>query len=234
MHLGKTDRTTRFVNRIDGDRRQQEMPEAAEPIGPDVLGEGLRGCGHVHLGALHPGDISEEALARVGKTPGILRSADIQGYVRFAERGIIRERVSPLLEGVLRMCPVVKADEGELAAALGYFGVDPPGFIRRFGIEEIVVTAGSRGGRVMTRTGEDIVYEAKPVECPGSTVGAGDVFFAAYLVHRFYRGTDIRTSADRASDLAARHVGGRHITPGALSLGQAVAESTQRERGNAT
>jgi len=217
LHTGSSARTTRFVNRVEGDTRTQELPQVAEPIRRKQIDDALKGLFHVHIGALHPDDIDPRVFECI-RAAGLFASADIQGYVRFSDRGRVIQRVSDRAETVLRLVSVLKTDEEELQALTSFFGVDAGRLIRQFEIEEILVTAGSRGGYLLTKEEEVIPYRARTVEKPRSTVGAGDVFFAAYLAERYYRRQDIRASLDSASELAARQVEGRYIPPEALAL----------------
>ncbi|HOD36832.1 MAG TPA: PfkB family carbohydrate kinase [Syntrophales bacterium] len=221
LHAGSSPQTTRFVNRIEGDARTQELPRVAEPIRRKQIEGVLKGLFHVHIGALHPDDIDPRVFKCI-RTAGLFASADIQGYVRFSDQGRVIQRVSDRAENILRLVSVLKADEGELQALTGFFKVDAGKLIRQFEIEEILVTAGSRGGYLLTKEEEVIPYRARAVEKPRSTVGAGDVFFAAYLAERYYRRKDIRVSLDSASELAARQVEGHYIPPEALALREGI------------
>lgn len=217
LFTGPSSRTTRFVNRIEGDGRTQELPQVAEPIRRKQIEGALRDLDHVHIGALHPEDIDPQVFDCIGTT-GLFATADIQGYVRFSDRGRVVRRVSELAGAVLGLVSVLKADEGELEALTNFFGVDALGLIRQFEIEELLVTAGSRGGYLLTRRDGLNPYRARIVKEPRSTVGAGDVFFAAYLAERYYHRKDIRASLDSAAEIAARQVEGSYIPPGALVL----------------
>ena len=219
LFAGPSSRTTRFVNRIEGDARTQELPQAAEPIRKKQIEGVFKGLFHVHIGALHPDDIDPKVFDCI-RAAGLFASADIQGYVRFRDRGRVLQRVSEHAETVLGLVHVLKADEGELQALTSFFGVDAAELLRRFEIEELIVTAGSRGGYLLTKGDEFVPYRARVVEEPLSTVGAGDVFFAAYLAERYYQRRDIRASLDCAAETAARQVEGSYIPPGVLVLGE--------------
>jgi sugar/nucleoside kinase (ribokinase family) len=217
LFTGPSSRTTRFVNRVEGDARTQELPQVADPIRRKQIEGALKGLYHVHIGALHPDDIDPKVFDCI-RTAALFASADIQGYVRFSDRGRVIQRVSERAETVLRLASVLKADEGELQALTSFFGIEAAGLIRQFEIEELIVTAGSRGGYLLTKGDEFIPYRARIVKEPRSTVGAGDVFFAAYLAERYYHRRDIRTSLDHAAETAARQVEGSYIPPDALVL----------------
>ena len=217
VHAGAGPRTTRFVNESRGDFREQRMPEAAIPISSVQIGPFLAAVRHTHAGPLHPDDIEPEAVTLMAESKRLV-SLDVQGYLRKAEDGRIVAAVSTGLEGALRAAHIIKADEGELTLMLDHFRESLPGFLQRFRIDEAVVTRGSRGAGVWTRAGEGWHFAAEAVRRPVSTVGAGDVFFAAYLAARVYRKLDIDMAAGFAAGLAARQVAGKHLPPALLDL----------------
>ncbi|MBE9546617.1 MAG: hypothetical protein IMF10_03855 [Proteobacteria bacterium] len=217
---GHTGNTTHFINHVDinTDSRWQEMPAKADPITASQVVSVLDDVDHLHIGALHPFDIDQEVIESLNKT-NLLISMDVQGYVRYREGSRIRHRVSDNLAGALSCAGIVKADETELATILDSYKMDLAGLMRAYTIDEMVVTAGARrGGFIRNSAGDEIHYDAEPVESPACTVGAGDVFFAAYLVHRFYRGKGISVSSGLAASLAARQSEGRHISAKTLRL----------------
>ncbi|MCU0555148.1 MAG: PfkB family carbohydrate kinase, partial [Syntrophales bacterium] len=203
VHAGGSPCTTRFVNESRGDFREQLMPEAASPISSAQVSPFLATVRHFHAGPLHPDDIDPQAVALMGESKKLV-SLDVQGYLRRAESGRIVPGVSAGLEGALRASHIVKADEGELTLMLDHFRESLPGFLQRFRIDEAVITRGSRGASVWTRSGEGYHFAAEAVRRPASTVGAGDVFFAAYLAAHVYRKLDIDLAAGFAAGVAAR------------------------------
>ena len=66
LYLGDDMHTTHFINRIEGDDRQQEIPIAARPIGQTDLQKAVGPSDYILLGPLHPHDVAEEALAWLG------------------------------------------------------------------------------------------------------------------------------------------------------------------------
>ncbi|NPV05291.1 MAG: hypothetical protein HPY67_11225 [Syntrophaceae bacterium] len=217
VHAGKSPRTTRFVNESRGDLREQRMPHAAGPISAAQIEPLLATVRHVHAGPLHPDDIEPRAMALIGESRKIV-SLDVQGYLRKAENGRIVPGVSAWLGGALHAAHIIKADEGELGLMLDHFRESLPGFLQRFRVDEAVITHGSRGASVWTRFGEGCHIAAAEVRRPVSTVGAGDVFFAAYLAAHLYRGLDMDLAAGFAAGVAARQVAGKHIAPALLDL----------------
>jgi len=215
---GDSDETTHFVNYVDGFSRRQEMPRCARPIAPEQLCAVLGVVDHVHVGALHPRDISPAGLLLLrGATPVV--SVDIQGFARFREEdGAIVPRVAEILPAVLSAAHFVKVDEAELKTILQACALSLSAFTDVFAIDEVVVTQGRRGGFVRTSSGVEYRYGAKPVDRVHSTVGAGDVFFADYLVHRLYDRMGIGASCEAAAALVARQIEGRYLTSEMLAV----------------
>lgn len=216
---GHSENTTRFINHIDGDDRWQEMPAAADPVTKEQVKRVLIRATHLHVGALHPTDLDPGVLQSIRKADRLLVSLDVQGYVRSVKNNRVEEQVSENLTDALLCTSIVKADEKELAAILDSFRMTLPELLRAYRIDEIVVTAGPRGGFIRTSTGEEFHYDARPVDSRDhAVVGAGDVFFAAYLTDRLYEGKTIPVSSRRAANLVARQVEGRFITRRTLRL----------------
>jgi sugar/nucleoside kinase (ribokinase family) len=217
VRAGTSRFTTHFVNRTRGDWREQLMPEAADPITASQVKPFLAEVRHVHAGPLHPGDIEPQAMALFAESKRLV-SLDVQGYLRGEEDGRIVPGLSAGLEGALRCAHIIKADEEELTLMLDHFRSSLPGFLQRFRIDEAVITRGSRGASVWTRAGEGYHFGAEAVSRPVSTVGAGDVFFAAYLAAHVYRKLDIDLAAMFAAGIASKQVRGKHLSPQLLDL----------------
>jgi len=224
VHAGTSRLTTHFVNRAQGDWREQLMPEAAASITAGQVKPLLSEVRHVHAGPLHPDDIEPQALVLMAEAKKLI-SLDVQGYLRRTENDRIVPSLSAGLEGALRSAHMIKADEAELALMLDHFRLSLPGFLQRFRIDEAVITRGSRGASVWTRAGEGYHFGAETVRRPVSTVGAGDVFFAAYLVAHVYRRLDVDMAAMFAAGLAAKQVSGKHLPPGLLDLTGEIRET---------
>jgi sugar/nucleoside kinase (ribokinase family) len=217
VHNGRSRRTTRFVNEARGDWREQLMTEAADSITAGQVKPLLSEVRHVHAGPLHPDDIEPQAMALMAESKKLV-SLDVQGFLRRSANGRILPAVSAGLEGALRSAHMIKADEEELTLMLDHFRASLPGFLQRFRIDEAVITRGSHGASVWTRAGEGYHFGAERVRRPVSTVGAGDVFFAAYIVAHVYRRLDIDMAAMFAAGLAAKQVGGKHLPPALLDV----------------
>ena len=99
-----------------------------------------------------------------------------------------------------------------------YFQQELSEIMKGFDIEEAVISSGSKGGRVETITGEKFEYRAAMPDRVSNPTGAGDVFFAAYLLSREVNNLDISSACRYAAGIAARQVEGRYIAPDRLAL----------------
>jgi fructokinase len=136
---------------------------------------------------------SRKALRRFVATcrEGCLRVLDINFRQRFHSEEVVRES--------LHLANLLKLSDEEVPALRGYTGGagDDGAFLNgvreRFGIETVVLTLGAEGCRVLGPEG-DLRIPATPQRVV-NTVGAGDAFTAAFVLHRL-AGRDAFTCAD--------------------------------------
>ena len=214
--LGHSRRTTTFVEHVDGDERASSLEGVAAPISARQVSDALEGIDLVHLGPLHPRDLDDGVLDLLARRR-VPVSLDLQGYVRQVEDGQISHRASPALTPALALASLVKAGREEADEVVRATGRTLRELVAQFGIEELVVTAGSRGGRVLCAAGDEVEYAAVPT-IERDPTGAGDVFFATYLVSRLRDRLSVRLSCARAAAIASRHVAGEHILEATLAL----------------
>lgn len=214
---GETISTTRFVNHLEGGYRWQEMVRKARRIDPGRFYPQIKPFAHIHLGPLHPDDFHPDFLAYV-QSPNRLVTLDLQGYVRRVRGRRVSAGVSKYLRSALHAADVVKSGIRELEVVLDTFQMEAPDLVRMFRLNELLVTSGRGGGFLLNSAEEKIPFDAREAEKERDPTGAGDVFFAAYLVHRFHRSLSRIDALDRASAIAARQVAGMHIPFEALAI----------------
>ena len=214
---GKTDRTTHFINHIDGDFRRQEVFNRARPILLRHLLPALKHTDGLHLSPLHPDDIEMKILTELPYI-GLKVFVDIQGYTRKVLKKDVLAAVSRHLPDALKAADIIKATESEIKIVLDFFQMDLPKIMKSFGIKEAVITMGAKGGRVETQNGEKHYYAATRIDSVSDPTGAGDVFFATYLLSRFIRNQKIAGACRYAADIAARQVEGKFIAVDRLVL----------------
>ncbi len=217
LRVGESRHTTRFVNRIEGETRRQEMPTAADPIEWQQLSGIIGRVEILHLGPLHPDDIAHDVYSRLlsSQAPAVL---DVQGMVRRVRNHRVQPAVSEHLPDALRACAIVKADEFELDTLQRFFKVGVWHIMAEFKIQELVVTSGPKGGYVLTGDGQTVCYAGVPIQSAADPTGAGDVFFASYVIDRLIRQRSVAQACASAAALAALLVEGRFILPQTLSL----------------
>ena len=208
---GVTDRTTVFVNYVNGDQRRQEMPVRASPITAEQARHAVESADHIHLGPLHPSDIQGDLLTLVAQKK-VWVTLDVQGLVRRIDNGQVHIGISERLHPALLCSSLIKADRTELQAILDSQRMGIEDLMKVYELDEVVVTAGREGGRVTTASGEVVGYKAARVSQVVDTTGAGDVFFGAYLCSRLHERRSILESCEHAALVAAQQVSDRYIT----------------------
>jgi sugar/nucleoside kinase (ribokinase family) len=215
---GATDQTTHFVNYVLDDQRCQELRQQAGPVGTAQIQAILNRVDGLHLGPLHPYDIELDALHSLRHSgPAIF--LDVQGFTRAVKNQKVYRAVSVDITIGLTLAQIVKANDAEYKAILDFFQMPLAKLMQRFSIDEFVVTSGKNGGVVQTRCGETHHYGAVPVSSRSDPTGAGDVFFAAYILARLAYQKGIQDACGYAAHLAARQVAGEYITRDRLDLG---------------
>ncbi|MBN1779663.1 hypothetical protein JW948_00925 [bacterium] len=212
---GTTQRTTSFINSYDGDNRSQSMPHAAETIMPDQIIGAWGETAHIHLGPLHPQDLSPDIY---GLDFGSrLVFLDVQGLTRAVRHGRIVPAVFPEIEKALTAAHFIKTDESELNLILEYLQIPVTRMASMFHIQEIIETRAHTGG-VVHSSDASYFFDAAPKQEIIDTTGAGDVFFAAYLNERIFHHKNIQESCKQAARLAAHHIEGQWIQSDLLIL----------------
>jgi len=209
--------TTQFLNHYEHHRRTQKLFARADPIRLAGHEELMGQHGHIHLGPLHPQDISTQDLHLLSD-PRLLVTLDVQGYVRSIQNQRIVAEASPLLSEVLPNVQILKGDVDEVNLLLGYFSCSMDELIQRFSISELIVTDGENGGVVYGQSGELYRYESSGDLSPADTTGAGDVFFAVYLHARLYVKKSIYEAVQTARSTTEAFILGNFFPANALLL----------------
>ena len=220
---GTTTHTTQFINIFTGDQRRQKLPTTASPIKAYQIEGILDATGCIHLGPLHPMDIDSDCINLIeeAKLPVFL---DVQGYTRRIEDAEVYTGVANQIKASLKISRIVKANDSEFESILRYFDTDPANLLARYNIEEFIVTQGRKGGFVIDNKNSEVRFRAVPVQSSGDPTGAGDIFFAAYVVGRFMKKMDISNACAYAAELTALQISGNYITEDRLGL-SAIGES---------
>lgn len=170
--------TSGFDHDYEGEVRRTTVTEIGDPWTPadaDHLGAGIA---WVHVGPLLRSDFPSETVAALA-AGGRRVSLDAQGLVRVP-------RLGPLVQdgdfdpAVLASVSVLKLSEEEASiVARGRFDAST---VRALGVEEILVTLGSRGEDVWV---DGAVTRVATTPVLGvETTGAGDAFMVAYVSAR--------------------------------------------------
>ena len=207
---GKSKQTTHFVNNQDGPRRDQMMIQAARKIEFKQIQQIIGVVDGLHLGPLHPLDIDPQTYLML-KNSNQKIFLDVQGLTRKIVDRQICTAVSEHLASGLQTAHIIKANGRENRAILDFYRINLAEFMHRFKIEEYVVTLGINGGFVQTCLGDKIDYKAAASGAVEDPTGAGDVFFAAYIVNRFFKQMQIRDACQSAAKIAARQIAGNYI-----------------------
>ncbi len=226
LHTEKTEKMTTFINRYDGDQRMQELPACAAPITTTHAMKYMNQTDHIHLGPLHPEDIDPNLYLSIPK--GKIVSCDLQGLVRSVTKDKILLQSSPYVENALTCSDIIKVDERELQTILNSLSISLLHLQRQYDVKEIVITKGKKGGTILSESGKEMNYDPSPANQIGDTTGAGDVFFAAYLVARLYQKQNITESSRYASSIAAKQISGNYILPERL---QSINRSNHQTNG---
>lgn len=217
VNNGRTEHTTRFVNREQPNGRTQSAPALAAPIGWGQITAVRDRVDCLHLGPLHPGDIDPQAFSGLQRSSALI-VLDAQGLTRRIARGRIAAGASEHLAAALRAADVVKTDAAEFEVIRAACGADIEALMERYGIAEWIVTRGPEGGSLHVRGGRNQLYAPVRVGPPSDPTGAGDVFLAAYAVARFRLLQPPAMAASHAARISAEQVAGRYIDGALLDV----------------
>jgi sugar/nucleoside kinase (ribokinase family) len=186
--------TTGFTFTYEGDVRRMSLDAVGEPWRTEELAA-VADMDWIHAAPLLRSDFDAEALATLGRGRRLL--LDGQGLVRAPDPGPLRldREFDPELLRHVTMLKLAE-EEAELLEPLSELGV-----------EEIVVTRGRRGARLIVG---DRVEEIPAPAVTGDVdpTGAGDAFAIVYLAARAHGHSPVG-AARRATALVAALLAGR-------------------------
>jgi sugar/nucleoside kinase (ribokinase family) len=193
------ERTASFGLNYEGEARRTEMLAVGDPWRPEDVAA-LREIAWVHVAPLAQTDFPAETLAALARNRRV--SYDGQGLVRVAEVGPVRlDGHSD--HGLLRHVSFLKLAEEEAAAIMPEVTEQA---VFALGVQEVVITLGSRGSVVYT-AGTATHVPCHPIYDVELT-GCGDVFAVGYLAARS-DGLAPVAAARRATALVAILLTGR-------------------------
>ncbi len=158
-----------------------------------------------HFGPLVQADIDPEIIARCA-APDARIALDAQGLTR----NVVDRRVVATAprnwRADLRHINVLQADSEEMRALVGSSSTTPgagagAGELLAFGIEEVIVTKGSRGSTVFCRD-RSIEIDAVPPRRLVDATGCGDTYLATYMAKRMMT-EDLRQCGEFAAAAAS-------------------------------
>jgi sugar/nucleoside kinase (ribokinase family) len=231
---GQTEVTTCFINYLNNEIRSQKITQRAAPIGCQQVEDAVKGLSLVHLGPLHPTDIDIHAIKSLNNND-LYVILDTQGFTRLVKNKVVYQAASAALTDAFRISHLVKANSHEYEAIVDFYQSDLSELMRRFEINEFLVTCGKKGGFVKTITGETVHYKAYKAdkddakESIGDPTGAGDIFLAAYVISRVLNRQNIADACQYAAQLVARQIDGNHIEPEILALEDHIDHQEQIE-----
>ncbi|HET6473118.1 MAG TPA: PfkB family carbohydrate kinase [Pseudomonadales bacterium] len=190
--------TTTFENSYGpSDERTQRVTAVAAPI--EHRADYFADVDWLHLGPLHPADLASSWLSEhAGKPVGL----DLQGFARrIADERVIAD-VDARIVDLLPRLHWLKASRSEWQPLLAHLHLAATSRPTRGAIESLV-TDGAAGGDLLRGEARDTHWVAAPPVDHCDPTGAGDVFFAAYLVHRAGLGADAALAAKNAARITS-------------------------------
>jgi 1D-myo-inositol 3-kinase len=190
--------TTTFENSYGrDDERTQRVSAVAEPV--EHRSEYFSDIDWLHLGPLHPSDLADAWLTQhAGKPVGL----DLQGFTRRIADGRVIAEIDARIVELLPRLQWLKASRNEWQPLLAHLHLAEPSRPTRGAVESLV-TDGAAGGDLLRGEAHDLHWVAAPPIEHCDPTGAGDVFFAAYLVHRAARGADAALAAKNAARITS-------------------------------
>lgn len=198
-----SDRTTEFENFYSDnmETRTQKVIGKADPFTiSDVFDVRAK---IFHIGPLLKEDFSLEfvrSLSHMGKI-----SLDIQGFFRNTKNGRVIQEENGQAE-ILKYVSILKADEFEAKTIVKEKDISVAAMgIAEYGVEEVVITRGSKGSLVC-KNNQIFSFPAISPKKIVDVTGAGDTYMAGYLFQRL-KSESIVKAAEFAIAIATMKIG---------------------------
>jgi sugar/nucleoside kinase (ribokinase family) len=195
--LLSAEHTAGFDHDYDGETRRTTVTEVGDPWSPSDAAHLDDDVRWVHVAPLLRSDFPPETLAALA-AGGRRLSLDAQGLVREPQVGPL-EQNADFDPATLEAVSVLKLSEEEARIVSG--DSFDAGAARALGVEEILVTLGSRGEDVWVS--DHLLHVPTTPVLGVETTGAGDAFMVAYATARL-DGTSPVEAARAASALVSR------------------------------
>jgi sugar/nucleoside kinase (ribokinase family) len=182
---GQSRATSTFENLYGSegpDRRVQHIRAVSDPFSFAELEEVV--AAFYHLGPLTNEDVPVDLIQALSSRPAFI-SLDVQGMLRPARIGTVREMDWPEKHKALPHVHLLKADEKEAQILSGEKGARAAAAaIASLGPKEVLVTMGSRGSVVFAGNTLHRIPSFRPKRWGGDPTGCGDTYVAGYLCER--------------------------------------------------
>jgi sugar/nucleoside kinase (ribokinase family) len=180
----KSTSSSAFENVCSGgnlDTRLQRIRSIGEPFSTEDIG--TIKAASFHVGPLTNQDISIDFLKQLADRPGMV-SLDVQGMLRPARVGEVREEDWHDKEEGLAYIDIIKADEREASILSGQKVSDRAAEeLASLGPKEVIITMGGRGSLIFAEQTLHRVPCFVPRQA-GYPTGCGDTYMAGYLYQR--------------------------------------------------
>lgn len=165
----------------DVDKRSLFVESTAGTIHPSAL-DGLQASAVVVSPSLR-GEVEPEFFSEMRKRPGILISADLQGFVRILRDGAVVYDTWPEMPAVLKNLDILKTDAVEAAYLTGETDIEKAAaFFADLGVREVLLSHSA--GILVHAQGKFHHYKYHSRSMAGRS-GRGDTCMGAYVAMRF-------------------------------------------------
>jgi len=179
--------------------RLQRIKSVSTPFSPQDV-EGVIATSF-HVGPLTNQDVPVQLLKQLASRARIV-SLDIQGMLRPARVGAVREEDWPEKRQGLACVDILKADEKEALVLSGHRAVDRAAeALASLGPKEVIITMGSQGSLIYAEQALHRIPCCTPRKI-GDPTGCGDTYMAGYLYQRL-KGAAPETAGRFAAAVAA-------------------------------